>query len=192
MANNVNQIGSVLAIYTSPEKRDPKRNDNSMISHQRITALAGLGLEGDRYSRNEGTYSVQNLNKKARIPNSWRQVTLISSQAIDEANYILSQSGVAFFLPEHTRRNILLSIEPDVLNALVGVRFRIGREAEFMGMELCTPCSLPALAIGRNGDKNQFEAAFQNLGGLRASVEETGEVGVGYPLSIIENDSGLN
>ncbi len=104
--------GRVEGIYVAAE--------NGELPHavERISALAGKGLEGNRYFWADGEAPAGNA------------LTLVAAEA-------LMESGLEITAAE-TRRNVLTS-GIDV-NALVGRRFRIGA-LECYGVELCEPCS---------------------------------------------------
>lgn len=93
-------------------------------------ALAGLGLEGDRYAIGKGTFSGTRHNL--------RHVSLIGVNDFNAANSTLD---VPFTLAE-TRRNLVIEGAVDLLN-LIAREFWIG-EVHMRGVEECTPCKRPA------------------------------------------------
>lgn len=164
-------IGELYHIYISPEKGQPMRPVKSAL------ALARRGLAGDRYAEGKGAYSGSKT-----MPDSDRQVSLISLQAIFKANEILSEKEIPVFQPEETRRNLVLGIDPEALNKLVNKKFLLG-EVEMEGVDLCDPCTRPALVLGRAAkDGHGFEEAFQRRGGLRARIITSGILIVGDEL----------
>jgi MOSC domain-containing protein YiiM len=164
----------VKAIFISPAKGAP------MQPIQEVRAITGIGLEGDRYAKRAGAYTG------VRIPDEDRAITLISVQAIEEANQELVRKGVEPFSPEQTRRNILINIDPQELNSLVGKRFILS-DVELEGSELCDPCRRPAAVLKRGTDVGKaFEEAFQNRGGLRARIISDGSVTEGSNLQTSE------
>jgi hypothetical protein len=119
-------------------------------------AVAGRGLEGDRYFDGRGTFS----NEHAR----GHDLTLIEAEVLDALHLTV---GVA-------RRNVVTrGID---LNALVGERFRIGA-VDCVGQRLCEPCAhlerLAAPGILRS---------LVHRGGLRADVLGEGTIRVGDPV----------
>jgi MOSC domain-containing protein YiiM len=85
-----------------------------------VHAVAGRGLEGDRYFRGIGTYSDYPDQRG-------RHLTLIEADALERAGI----EGAA------ARRNLVVSgLE---LGRLVDKRFRIG-DVECLGRRLCEPC----------------------------------------------------
>jgi hypothetical protein len=141
------RAGSVEAIAIAPAAEAP------MTLVERATALAGRGLEGDRYVDGRGTFS----NPSSR----GHDLTLIEAEVVEEL-------GIA---PEVARRNVVTrGID---LNALVGRRFRVGA-VECEGQRLCEPCAhlqrLTAPGLLR---------ALVRRGGLRADVLSDGEIRVG-------------
>ena len=98
----------VEAIHLGPDKAGELRAVES------VRALAGQGLEGDRYFRPNGAKPGQAL-------------TLVEAEDVESV-------GLA---PGQTRRQ--LTVRGVRLNDLVGKRFRVG-EVECYGVELCEPC----------------------------------------------------
>lgn len=96
-----------------------------MVEVDPARAVAGRGLEGDRYYEEEGFYSDH--------PGPIREVSLIEEETIQA----LRRDHNLVLAPGATRRNILTRGVP--LNHLVGREFRVG-EATLRGVELCEPC----------------------------------------------------
>ena len=122
-------------------------------------AVAGRGLEGDRYYTKLGTYSNQ--------AGSGRDVTLIEIEAINglKRDYeVQLDSG-------QPRRNIVtLGV---ALNHLVEQEFRIG-DVVLRGTRLCEPCA--------HMEKLTVKGAMRGLvhrGGLRAEIISGGSIRVG-------------
>ena len=151
--------GQVTHIFISPNEGEP------MQELQTVKAIEQLGLEGDRYAGERGAWS----KSKRRVI---RQVSLIEQEAIDRANAHLEIP----FLPEETRRNIVVSNFS--LNDLIGKEFMVGN-VRMRGVELCDPCQRPSKLAGKLG----FEESFSGFGGLRAEILTTGEIGVGDIVS---------
>lgn len=123
-----------------------------------VRAVAGAGLEGDRYFEREGTFADR----------SGAAVTLIEADALEaaERDYDLDLD------PGVHRRNV--TTRGIALNHLVGRRFRLG-EAVCEGVELCEPCSY----LERHLDLPDVQAALIHRGGLRARILDTGTVAEG-------------
>jgi MOSC domain-containing protein YiiM len=133
-----------------------------MRSVDRVRAIPGKGLEGDRYFDATGTYSDK--------PGPGREVTLIESEAIDAMardNGITIPAGAA-------RRNVVTRETP--LNHLVGKEFEVGR-VHLLGIRLCEPCS-HLESLTRKG----IIAGLVHRGGLRAQILTAGEIRVGDPI----------
>ncbi len=124
-----------------------------------IMAVAGVGLQGDRYSTGEGSW---NKGK----PGS-RQVTLIN--------------GLFFlgtpFLYEDCRRNIIVT--GTELMDLIGKEFDIGL-ARMRGVKYCDPCLRPSVLSGK---AVSFREVFFDRGGLIAEVISTGLIRSGDTLT---------
>ncbi len=133
--------------------------DGEPAAVARVRALAGRGLEGDRYFAGEGTFSA--------TPGSGRNLTLIEAEALDA----LELSTGVRLAPEETRRNVVT--RGVGLNDLVGRRFRVGA-VECQGQRLCDPCSH---LEGRTAPG--VLAGLEGRGGLRADILTDGEISVG-------------
>ena len=95
--------GVVVALFTVDRRAAP------MEKVKQLYAIAGRGIEGDRYFLGTGTYSKK--------PEPGRQVTLIKSE-------VLESLKIKFDItvkPEESRRNVLTrGIE---INDLIGAEF---------------------------------------------------------------------
>lgn len=130
-----------------------------------VRAVAGEGLEGDRYYHRIGTYS-----KKDRPA---RQVTLIESEALEG---LVREYGVEL-VAGATRRNITTA--GVALNHLVGRTFRVG-EAVLRGIQLCEPCGHMERLTGKDGVRN----GLVHRGGLNAEVLTGGTIRVGDDVTV--------
>ncbi len=133
-----------------------------MRSVEHVNAVAGKGLEGDRYFAGTGSYSQKQ--------DGLRQVTFIEIEAVQAL-----QSEVSISLePGSTRRNLVTQGVP--LNHLVGKTFIVG-QVTFRGLLLCEPCQNLA---------NMTEAgvlpALIHRGGLRAEILTSGAIQTGDPI----------
>lgn len=142
-----------MAIYITPAKELPMQLVN------RVRAVPGRGLEGDRYFQKQGTFS-----EKERPD---REVTLI---AIESIHALTHEYGIELE-PAQSRRNIVTSGVP--LNDMVGHAFRVGK-ATLLGLKLCEPCShLEKLS------KIGVKQGLIHRGGLRARIITEGIISTG-------------
>ena len=147
--------GVVAALMIGLERKEP------MISVPEVRAIAGAGLEGDRYCRERGTFSK-------KLPSN--QITLIEAEALEaaERDYGLELTA------EESRRNVLTC--GVALNHLVGREFQIG-EVRLRGLKLCEPCThlqqLTSKAVLK---------ALRHRGGLRAEILGGGVIKVGEKI----------
>lgn len=145
--------GTVISIHLAATAA------GAMVSVQEVRAVAGKGLEGDRYCKQIGTYSDR--------PGPAREVTLIEIESIEA---LKREDGIALD-PGASRRNIVTRAAP--LNHLVGREFRVG-EVTLLGIRLCEPCahleglSQPGVLRG-----------LIHRGGLRAQILTEGMIRVG-------------
>lgn len=153
MGGTILFVGELVGIYVAGEKTLPLR------SLSEVRAVAGRGLEGDRYFDHKGTFS------QPGNPN--REVTLIESEAVEA---VARDAKIPFDFGQ-ARRNLVTRGVP--LNHLVGKEFRVG-DVRLRGLKLCEPCDhLERLTAPK------VEEAFRHRGGLRAQILEGGVLRVG-------------
>ena len=138
--------GVVAGLLVAPEAEAP------LVAVESVAAIAGHGLEGDRYAAGRGTFSG---------PGRGYQLTLVEAETLDEL-------GVSW---ERARRNVVT--RGVRLNALVGRRFRVG-EAECVGRRLCEPCAHLERVSGPG-----ILRPLVHRGGLRADIVGGGTIAVG-------------
>jgi len=153
------QSGVVEGIYVAPAAG----TDPAPVEAAR--AVAGRGLEGDRYFEAQGTFS----DRRA----AGRDLTLTEAEAIEQ----LAEAGLPLS-PGAARRNVIT--RGVALNELVGRRFRLG-DVECVGRDLCHPCAhlerltAPGVLKGLAG-----------CGGLRADIVRGGTISLGTPVHPLE------
>jgi MOSC domain-containing protein YiiM len=148
--------GHVEAIFIAPSARAP------MQRLEAVSAIAGKGLEGDRYAAGSGTFSVAG--------GRGNEVTLIAGEVLDA---LALPDGPALSGAEARRNIVTRGVD---LNALVGRRFRIG-ELELIGRRRCEPCA-HLQRLTRPG----VLRALVHRGGLRADLLDSGSVRIGDPV----------
>ena len=157
-------MGRVAGLFISPGIGAP------MQACSVVRALAGQGLEGDRYALGQGSYS--------RVPRRVdRHVSLIGGEAMRAANEELCRRGLEPFEAGETRRNI--HVEGLDVYALLGREFRIGA-VRLRGSDPTRPCHVPSAAAGKTG----FADAFHNRGGILAAVLSDGPISIGDLLVV--------
>jgi MOSC domain-containing protein YiiM len=145
--------GSVLAIHIALAGSAP------VVPVREIQAIAGKGLEGDRYYLKTGTYS--------KTPGTGREVTLIEIEAIEalRREYEIDVDAA------QARRNIVT--RGVALNHLIDREFAVG-DAVLRGTRLCEPCAhLQQLTV------RGVMRGLIHRGGLRADVVRGGIIRVG-------------
>ena len=128
-----------------------------------IRAIAGVGLEGDRYATRTGSFSAK--------PKPGRQITLVEAEAIEALERELGLK----LAPGETRRNLVT--RGVALNHLVGREFQVGA-VRLRGHELCEPCG----DLARMTGKPQILPGLVHRGGLRAEILEGDLIRVGDPI----------
>ena len=152
--------GRLEGIYVAPSATAP------MQAVERVRAVVGRGLQGDRYFSEQGTYS----------PNEGpgRRLTLVEAEALEEA---ARETGIAV-APGESRRNLVT--RGLRLNDLVGKRLRIGA-VECVGVRLCPPCGHLERVTGQPG----LQKALEDRGGLRVDILNDGEIAVGDSIRVM-------
>ena len=143
--------GVVVSVHVAEDAGAPMRAVGE--AH----AVAGRGLEGDRYHDGKGYYSYHQ--------GPIREVSLIEEETVKA----LERDHGMEVAPGETRRNVTTRGVP--LNHLVGREFRVGG-AVLEGVELCEPCEHLVAVTGKRG-------LLPNLihrGGLHARVVKSGRI----------------
>ncbi len=148
----------VEAIFITPDAAAPVREVGS------VRAVAGRGLEGDRYFEARGTWS--------RHPGGAREITLIDADDLDDAAL---EFGVELRNGAHRRNVVTRGVD---LRDLIGKRFWVGG-ALCEGLRDCAPCGhMERLAAPG------ARAALEGRGGLRAEIRESGLIRRGDPIRV--------
>lgn len=147
--------GEVVAIHIASKVGLP------MQCVERIEAIAGEGLVGDRYRNGTGFYSGNPITPGAR------ELTLIGEEALAA---VAQESGITL-LPEEHRRNI--TTRGVDLDGLIGKRFRIGAIV-CEGIRPCPPCRHLEEVTGK-----PVMPPLVHRGGLRAKIVTGGSLCVG-------------
>jgi MOSC domain-containing protein YiiM len=148
--------GKVESIHIASGARE------SMHAIDQAEAKPGVGLEGDRYAKGQGTFFK---------PQPDYELTLIEAEAIEA----LRQEYGVDLAPGEARRNVVTRGVP--LNHLVGREFRIGT-VRLRGIRLCEPCEHLQRLTGRPLIKG-----LTHRGGLRAQILSGGSISVADPIT---------
>src|SRR5437764_1834986 len=142
------ESGRIEAIYVSPTAGEPMR------PLEATRAIAGRGLEGDRYVAGDGTFP-------SGPPGS--ALTLIEQEVCESFAPMLQAD-------EH-RPNLVVS--GTELNRLVGHDFDVG-VVRCRGMRLCEPCTVVERYAGR-----PVLRPLVHRGGIRADILSDGQISLG-------------
>ena len=124
------QSGKVVSLFIVDRSAKP------MKKVDQLAALAGRGIEGDRYLLGTGTYSKK--------PEPGRQVTLIQSEVLNSLNKKFNIT----VKPEESRRNVLT--EGIEINDLIGKEFLVGI-VRLRAHRLTRPCKYLENLLGQPG-----------------------------------------
>jgi len=131
-----------------------------------VEAIAGLGLQGDRYAAGIGFYSPRPTDPGAR------EVTLIEAEVLD---WLRAEHGIELRAQEH-RRN--LTVRGVALQSLLGQRFQVG-DVVLEGVKDCPPCEHLQELTGK-----MVLAPLVGRGGLRARIVVGGTLRVGDAVTL--------
>jgi len=134
-------------------------------SVERVSAVAGLGLDGDRYATGRGTFSLP-----AERRGTGRDLTLVEAEEIER---LALDFGIELASGE-TRRNV--TTRGIRLNDLVGRRFRVG-DTVCEAVRLCEPCTYLEGLTGK-----PVREPMRHRAGIRADIVESGTIAVGDPI----------
>jgi MOSC domain-containing protein YiiM len=153
--------GTVVSLHIAPAKGAP------MLPVQSIRALAGKGLEEDRYFKGEGFYSW--------FSGPLRELSLIEAEVLErleQDHHLVLEAG-------ETRRNIVTQGVP--LGHLVGRTFRLG-PVLLRGVEICEPCQHLVEVTA----KPSLLSALIHRGGLHAQILTDGIIAIGDVIEPVE------
>ena len=123
-----------------------------------VAVIAGSGLEGDRYKKQDGK----------------RQVSFIQGEHLDAVGAMLGEGTID---PARVRRNVV--VRGLNLLALKGKRFTVG-DAVFEYTEPCHPCSQMEAHLGPGGYN-----AMRGHGAILARVLTSGDIHLGDPVRVL-------
>jgi MOSC domain-containing protein YiiM len=153
-------LGQIEGIFVAAAAGAP------MQAREDVRAIAGVGLDGDRYAQGIGTYS--------NVPGGGRQATLLDAALIES---LRAEHGIELSLAETRRNFITRGVD---LAALVGKRLQIG-EALCEVVRDCPPCAYLE-SLTRPG----VLKAMVGRGGLRLEILRGGTIHVGDTLRLAE------
>jgi len=157
--------GTVRRIHIAPAQGAP------MTQVTQVRAIAGRGLEGDRYCLSADEQPGTTATPGTFVDRDGSDLTLIESETVAaiEREYEISLDTGAH------RRNV--TTDGVALNHLVGDRFRVG-EAVCEGTELCEPCA----GLEAHLEQAGVREALVHRGGLRARILDGGRIQTGDPI----------
>ena len=153
----MNAVGCVVSLHIAPAGAAVMQTLNQ------VQAVAGRGLEGDRYFTGIGTYSNN--------AGSGREVTLIESEAIEA---LKRDYGVEIDAAQARRNLVTRGV---ALNHLIERQFTVGA-VTLRGTRLCDPCA--------HLEKLSRKGALRGLihrGGLRAEIITGGVIRIGDTIT---------
>ena len=148
------------SIWIAP---DPRAELQSVAA---VTAVPGVGLEGDRYARGLGTFS-------GRRGKNVRELSLIANESI--AHFA---AAVGIDLPPGAARRNLVTEGID-LQPLASARLRIGK-VEIECTSTCPPCGHLDRLLGV-----ETRVHLRKRGGLRARIVVGGVLEPGVDIEVL-------
>ncbi len=154
-------VGRLVAIHVASEAGAP------MEPREAAMAVAGRGLEGDRYHAGTGHWSP--------IRRSGDGLTIVDGDVIERVSRV-NALGLA---PGDTRRN--LTSRGIDLDAAIGRRLAIG-SVELRVVRRCEPCSYLDGLLGRD-----VLPHLVHLAGVRVDIVRGGELRVGDAIVVLDD-----
>ena len=148
---------AVVSIYTAADGGAPMRDTCE------VCAVAGRGLEGDRYYESRGYYPDH--------PGPIHEVSLIEEETVE----VLERDHGMEVAPGEIRRNVVTRVVP--LNHLVGREFCLG-EAVLEGVEPCDHL------VAVTGERDLLPNLIHR-GDLHARVVKSGKISRGDTLEAV-------
>jgi len=133
--------------------------EEALVQVESVVAVAGRGLEGDRYATGHGSFSG---------PGRGYELTLVEAEVLDELDVPWARA----------RRNVVT--RGAALNPLVGRRFRLG-DVECVGRRLAEPCAHLEKLSGPG-----LLRPLVHRAGLRADILAGGTIRLGDELVPLE------
>ncbi len=131
---------------------------------QQVTAVAGKGLEGDRYFYKQGTFNKPQLSQDVR------EISIFPYEALEECNSRLN-STLNFL---DLRRNLIIKdFDASLLKNKV---FTLGN-AQFRIVRTCPPCRYLSRLL-----EADIMRGLKYIGGYRAVIVQSGLLEVGDTL----------
>lgn len=164
-----------VAQHTPPMTGKPARVESihiaasggaPMVALDRVRAIAGVGLEGDRYASVTGHWSGTDVTD--------RDITLIEAEVVED---LAATDGIVLS-PGESRRNVMT--RGIRLNELVGRRFRVGGVV-CEGTRLCEPCQYLTDSIAK-----PILRPLVHRAGLRARILSDGEIALGDAIRAVD------
>ncbi len=152
-------------IYIGEEMGKPLHSVDEAI------VIEGLGIEGDRYAKKQGTFT-----KEKEEGDAGKHVTLIEAEAIEAA---LDEFGDDYREGKSRRNIVTRGIK---LNALINHRLQIG-DVILKGERDCPPCGHLSKLTATESRKS-----LKNRGGLRTTVLKGGVIRVGDTIQVLEGN----
>ena len=163
MTENSAPDGQIVGIFISGAA------GAAMQSLDQVRAIAGAGLEGDRYEAGEGFMSARR--------GGGLELTLVEAEALAELSL---ENGVEITAVD-SRRN--LATRGVRLNDLVDREVQIGN-VTIRGVRLCEPCARIEKLVGK-----PFVKPMLHRAGLRADIIQSGTIRVGDQLALLDESS---
>lgn len=157
-------MAEVAEIWTAPN------SSASMESHTAVSLVAGLGIEGDRYAEQAGTYTI--------FKEPGRQLTLISRESAVAA---MAAAGCTPVPVGALRRNVVVAgLTSEALLAARGHQIALGAHCRIFVHRDCKPCAYNQAKNGEGLMDALWEAA-----GVSCEVLVGGSLDVGDSVRVV-------
>eukprot|EP00593_Proboscia_inermis_P012378 CAMPEP_0171310928 /NCGR_PEP_ID=MMETSP0816-20121228/21121_1 /TAXON_ID=420281 /ORGANISM="Proboscia inermis, Strain CCAP1064/1" /LENGTH=266 /DNA_ID=CAMNT_0011795331 /DNA_START=77 /DNA_END=877 /DNA_ORIENTATION=+ len=146
----------------------------SVESLKTAKLIPGVGIEGDRYALQTGTYSAKFMNEPGK------DLTMVSADGVEEA---IARTGMEPFSMGDLRRNIVIrGLSAKALNDMVGHEVSIGKSRLFVHRRT-VPCKYREAQCKRPGLMNNLWGVC----GVNCEILQGGEIRVGDAVFMMPN-----
>jgi MOSC domain-containing protein YiiM len=160
----------IQSIFIAPKSLAP------VVSLEEATLLPGLGIKGDRYALQTGTYSARFLQEPGR------NLTMISADGVEAT---MSEKGMRPFESGMgaLRRNLVIrGLTAEAVNDMIGHEVTVGAGGVRLFVHRsCVPCKLREAQTQRPG----LMLELWDVCGVNCEVVQGGVVRVGDSVAVI-------
>jgi hypothetical protein len=162
---------TVEGIYISAKSAAP------MQSLQRATCICGVGIEGDRYALQTGTYSATFFGQEPG-----KHLTLVSADGVEAR---MAETGLEpLESMADLRRNVVVrGLTAEAVNNMIGHEVTVGSSVRLFAHRRTVPCRYREGQTKRPGLMNKL----WDVCGVNCEILQGGEIRVGDAVAVVRD-----